>query len=226
MRVDHVGFGVVLGEDKKKFKTRSGETVRLVDLLDEGLRRAQDKLKEKERDKVLTPEELKAAQESVAYGCIKYTDLSHNRVHEYMFSFDKMLEDKGNTAVYLLYAFTRIRSIARLAGVTPDQLSAAAVNTPVSLDHDKEWKLSKVLLRFHDVLALITKDLCLHHLCEYVFEIATTFTEFYDSCYCVEKDSTGEIKKVHMGRLLLCEAVALILECSFHILGLKPVQRM
>jgi arginyl-tRNA synthetase len=111
-----------------------------------GLKRALDKLKEKERDKVLTPEELKAAQESVAYGCIKYADLSHNRMHEYVFSFDKMLEDKGNTAVYLLYAFTRIRSIARLAGVTSDQLSAAAVNTPVSLDHDKEWKLGKVSL--------------------------------------------------------------------------------
>lgn len=108
------------------------------------MKRALDKLKEKEREKVLTPEELKAAQESVAYGCIKYADLSHNRAHEYVFSFDKMLEDKGNTAVYLLYAFTRIRSIARLAGVTPEQLSAAAVDTPVSLDHDKEWKLAKV----------------------------------------------------------------------------------
>ena len=93
---------------------------------------------------MLTPEELKAAQESVAYGCIKYADLSHNRTHEYVFSFDKMLEDKGNTAVYLLCAFIRIRSITRLAGVTPEQLSAAAVDTPVSLDHDKEWKLSKV----------------------------------------------------------------------------------
>jgi len=226
VRADHVGFGVMLGEDKKKFKTRSGETIRLIDLLDEGLKRALDKLKDKGRDKVLSEEELKAAQESVAYGCVKYSDLSHNHAHEYVFSFDKMLEDKGNTAVYLLYAFTRIRSIARLAGVTPEELSAAAVNTPLSLDHEKEWKLAKVLLRFHDVLAMITKDLCLHHLCEYVYEIATTFTEFYDSCYCVEKDSTGEIKKVHMGRLLLCEAVAMILERSFNILGLKPVQRM
>ncbi|KAJ8922595.1 hypothetical protein NQ315_007625 [Exocentrus adspersus] len=120
-RVDHVGFGVVLGEDKKKFKTRSGDTVKLLDLLDEGLRRALDKLKEKGRDKVLTPEELKQAQESVAYGCIKYADLSHNRHLDYVFSFDKMLEDKGNTAVYLLYAITRIRSIARNANFTPEK---------------------------------------------------------------------------------------------------------
>lgn len=79
-----------MGEDKKKFKSRSSETVRLVDLLDEGLRRAKEKLVEKERDKVLTPEELDAAQRAVAYGCIKYSDLAHNRNHEYVFSFDKV----------------------------------------------------------------------------------------------------------------------------------------
>lgn len=86
------------------------------------MKRALQKLKEKERDKVLTEEELKIAQESIAYGCIKYADLSHNRNHEYVFSFDKMLEDKGNTAVYLLYALTRIRSIARAANISPEKL--------------------------------------------------------------------------------------------------------
>ena len=108
-RIEHIQFGVVLGEDKKKFKTRSGETVRLKDLLEEGLTRSLAKLKEKERDKVLTETELIAAQRAVAYSCIKYADLSHNRTNDYIFSFDKMLEDKGNTAVYMLYAYTRIR---------------------------------------------------------------------------------------------------------------------
>ncbi len=89
-RVDHLGFGVVLGEDKKKFKTRSGESVRLVDLLDEGLDRALGRLKGKERDKVLTPDELAAAQKSVAYGCIKYADLCHTLTNDYVFSFDKV----------------------------------------------------------------------------------------------------------------------------------------
>lgn len=112
-RIDHVGFGVVLGEDKKKFKTRSGDSVRLVDLLDEGMKRSRDKLLEKEREKHLTAAELEAAQKAVAYGCIKYADLSHNRNHEYVFSFDKMLEDKGNTAAYMLYAYARICSISR-----------------------------------------------------------------------------------------------------------------
>lgn len=93
--------------------------MRLVDLLDEGLKRAKDKLLEKEREKVLTKEEFEMAQSSVAYGCIKYADLSHNRNHEYVFSFDKMLEDKGNTAVYMLYAYTRICSIGRNANLSP-----------------------------------------------------------------------------------------------------------
>ncbi len=123
--VHHAGFGVVLGEDRKKFKTRSGDSVRLVDLLDEGLRRAGEKLLEKERDVPLTSEELTAAQNAIAYGCIKYADLSHNRHHDYVFSFDKMLEDKGNTAVYMLYAYTRICAIARTAGLSKEDIVKA-----------------------------------------------------------------------------------------------------
>ncbi|KAM9694140.1 arginine--tRNA ligase, cytoplasmic [Trichechus inunguis] len=226
-RVSHAGFGVVLGEDKKKFKTRSGETVRLIDLLEEGLKRSMDKLKEKERDKVLTPEELKAAQTSVAYGCIKYADLSHNRLNDYIFSFDKMLDDRGNTAAYLLYAFTRIRSIARLANIDEEMLQKAAQETKIILDHEKEWKLGRCILRFPEILQKILDDLFLHTLCDYIYELATTFTEFYDSCYCVEKDrQTGKVLKVNMWRMLLCEAVAAVMAKGFDILGIKPVQRM
>jgi arginyl-tRNA synthetase len=180
VRVDHVGFGVVLGEDKKKFKTRSGDTVRLVDLLDEGLKRSHDKLVEKERDQHLTADELLAAQKAVAYGCIKYADLSHNRNGDYIFSFDKMLEDKGNTAAYMLYANTRICSIARKANLSDKDIAAARKNTPVSLDHEKELKLGKMLLRFPEVLVKVTDDLSLHTLCEFMYDVATTFTEFYD----------------------------------------------
>ncbi|XP_039304484.1 probable arginine--tRNA ligase, cytoplasmic isoform X3 [Solenopsis invicta] len=225
-RMDHVGFGVVLGEDKKKFKTRSGDTVKLSELLDEGLKRALQKLKEKGRDKVLSDEELRAAQESVAYGCIKYADLLHNRNHEYVFSFDKMLEDKGNTAVYLLYALTRIRSIARTANVTKDELRQRLQEIPISLEHEKEWKLAKVLLKFPDVILDINKDLYLHPLCEFCYEVSCAFTEFYDKCYCVEKNQSGEIVNINMGRLLLAEVTALVLEKCFSLLGLKPVAQM
>uniref|UniRef100_A0A8C6WLW3 Arginine--tRNA ligase, cytoplasmic n=1 Tax=Neogobius melanostomus TaxID=47308 RepID=A0A8C6WLW3_9GOBI len=226
-RVEHAGFGVVLGEDKKKFKTRSGDTVRLMDLLDEGLKRSMDKLKDKERDKVLTPEELVKAQRSVAFGCIKYADLSHNRINDYVFSFDKMLDDRGNTAAYLLYAFTRIRSIARLANIDEAALRQAAESTEVRLDHEKEWKLGKCILRFPEILTKITDDLLLHTLCDFLYELATTFTEFYDCCYCVEKDrQTGEVVKVNMWRMLLCEATAAVMAKGFDILGLNPVSRM
>lgn len=227
MRVEHAGFGVVLGEDKKKFKTRSGDTVRLMDLLEEGLKRSMDKLKEKGRDKVLTLEELVKAQRAVAFGCIKYADLSHNRINDYVFSFDKMLDDRGNTAAYLLYAFTRIRSIARLANIQEATLHTAAETTEVLLDHEKEWKLGKCILRFPEILQKITDDLLLHTLCDYLYELATTFTEFYDSCYCVEKDrQTGEVVKVNMWRMLLCEATATVMAKGFDILGINPVERM
>uniref|UniRef100_UPI00398EADD2 arginine--tRNA ligase, cytoplasmic isoform X2 n=1 Tax=Pristiophorus japonicus TaxID=55135 RepID=UPI00398EADD2 len=227
IRVEHAGFGVVLGEDKKKFKTRSGETVRLADLLEEGLKRSMDKLLEKEREKVLTPDELKAAKEAVAFGCIKYADLSHNRTNDYVFSFDKMLDDRGNTAAYLLYAFTRIRSITRLANIDDATLRKAAAETAILLNHEKEWKLGKCILRFPEILHKILDDLYLHTLCDYLFELATTFTEFYDTCYCVEKDrQTGEVVKVNMWRMLLCDATAAVMAKGFAILGLKPVQRM
>lgn len=226
-RVEHAGFGVVLGEDKKKFKTRSGDTVRLMDLLDEGLKRSMDKLKDKERDKVLTPAELEAAQKAVAFGCVKYADLSHNRINDYVFSFDKMLDDRGNTAAYLLYAFTRIRSIARLANIDEASLRKAAGSTEMVLDHEKEWKLGKCILRFPEILQKILEDLLLHTLCDYLYELATTFTEFYDNCYCVEKDRhTGDVVKVNMWRMLLCDATAIVMAKGFDILGIKPVQRM
>jgi len=225
VRLDHVGFGVVLGEDKKKFKTRSGDTVRLVELLDEGLKRSMDKLLEKEREKVLTEDELLAAQTNVAYGCVKYADLSHNRNHEYIFSFDKMLDDKGNTAAYMLYAYTRIRSIARTAKVTDEQLTEAK-KVGLKLEHEKELKLGKLLLRLGEVMSRMADDLLLHPLCEFMYEVANTFTEFYENCYCVEKDKTGTIKKINWPRILLCEATASVLATCFNILGLKPVQKM
>lgn len=224
--VEHVAFGVVLGEDKKKFKTRSGDTIKLIDLMNEGLTRALDKLVEKGRDKELTPEELKQAQEAIAYGCIKYADLSHNRINDYIFSFDKMLDDRGNTAVYLLYALTRIRSIARNAQISNDNLLAEAQKNGLKLTHDAEWKVAKVLLRFPEVILKVSKDLFLHTLCEYLYEISTTFTEFYDKCYCIEKDKDGKIIMIYYNRLMLCEITALIMEKCFDILGIKTVSKM
>ncbi|XP_023945106.2 probable arginine--tRNA ligase, cytoplasmic [Bicyclus anynana] len=225
-RLEHVGFGVVLGEDKKKFKTRSGDTIKLRDLLDEGLKRALDKLIEKGRDKVLTPEELKQAQEAVAYGCIKYADLSHNRINDYVFSFDKMLDDKGNTAVYLLYSLTRIRSIARTAQISIEKLMEEAQKSGIKLNDETEWKLGKVLLRFPEVILKVSKELYIHSLCEYLYDICSAFTDFYDKCYCVEKDKSGNIVKIFYERLMLCEVTAKVMQKCLNILGLTTVSKM
>ncbi|KAG7312079.1 hypothetical protein JYU34_001531 [Plutella xylostella] len=225
-KVENVVFGVVLGEDKKKFKTRSGDTIKLIDLIEEGLKRSLEKLVEKGRDKVLNPEELEKAQKAVAYGCIKYADLSHNRVNDYVFSFDKMLDDKGNTAVYLLYALTRIRSIARTAQISEEALLAEAKKTGFKLTHEAEWKLGKVLLRLPEVILKVANDLYLHSLCEYLYEISSAFTEFYDKCYCVEKDKDGKIVKIYYERLMLCEVTARLMEKCLDILGIKTVSKM
>ena len=121
------------------------QTPRLAKLIADGMGVQVGALKSlAEAGKITSETIIKAAETAVAYGCIKYADLCHNRSHDYVFSFDKMLDDKGNTAVYLLYALTRIRSIINNLGTHTQDL-----NEPISLDHDKEWKLAKVLFFLH-----------------------------------------------------------------------------
>ncbi|XP_022224799.1 probable arginine--tRNA ligase, cytoplasmic isoform X2 [Drosophila obscura] len=225
-RVQHVQFGVVLGEDGKKFKTRSGDTVKLSDLLNEGMKRSLEQLCSRGREKILTAQELIKAQEAVAYGCIKYSDLCHNRISDYVFSFDKMLDDRGNTAVYLLYTYTRIRSITRNLSDDFCNLEKILDTVEIVLNHEKEWKLAKTLLKMHDILVKCSKDLFLHFLCEFCYEVCTVFTEFYDSCYCIKKNKDGEIVEINRSRILMCEATAAVLRQCFHILGLKPVSKL
>ena len=228
----HVGFGLVLGEDKKKFKTRSGDTVKLTNLLDEGLQRAMNKLIEKKRHEELSPDEIKAAQEAVAYGCIKYADLSRDRNKDYVFSFDQMLEDKGNTAVYLLYSLTRIRSIKRKAdlGSIEDVLKRRSIeygdeNRALELEHKTEIKLAKYLLRFPDIILQCIDDLLFHNLCNYLYELSGLFSDFYEACYCIER-SGDQIVKIHLDRILLCEVTALIMDKGLTLLGLKTLNKM
>jgi len=203
--------------------------VRLVELLDEGLTRARARLEEKGRLAELSAEEQAAVCEAVAYGCIKYADLSHSRGNDYVFSFDKMLEDKGNTAVYLLYAYTRICSIARKAQLSAAQVregAADAERTPLQLRHPREWRLAKVLLRLPEVLLKMQADLLLHSCCDYLYELATAFTEFYDECQCVQASPDKTSFEVDWSRLCLCEATAAVMRTGFDILGLRTVERM
>lgn len=228
VRVQHVGFGVVLGEDKKKFKTRSGDTVRLKDLLQEGLERARAKLVEKNRASELSEDELKQAEVALAYGCIKYADLKQDRNHEYEFSFDRMLDDRGNTAVYLLYNLTRIRSIKRNANIEKET-SELAKEVPIRLSHERELKLAHFLIRFPEIIIQVAQDLFPHTLCSYLYELSTVFSEFYDVCYCIEKTTAADgsvTTNVNMERILLCEATALVLDQGLALLGLRTVSKM
>ena len=137
-----------------------------------------------------------------------------------------MLQDKGNTAVYLLYAYTRIKSIARNAGITPEKMSDIVANECLQLHHEKEWKLAKSLIKFAEVIQQINQDLFLHHLCEYLYELATSFSEFYDHCYCVEKNDLAIVVRIHSSRILLCEVTSIFMRQCFDILGLKYVEKM
>ncbi|CCD65758.1 putative arginine--tRNA ligase, cytoplasmic [Caenorhabditis elegans] len=191
-RVEHVAFGLVLGDDKKKFKTRSGETVRLLDLLSEGVKRATEKLIEKGRETAMSEEQLVAARDAVAFGCVKYADLSHTRTQDYVFSFDRMLEDRGNTAVYLLYAYTRIQSIFEKDEVKNVDLVKYIASTPtLPLDHPGEFKLAKQLLKLSDCVLLVLDSLMLHQMCDYVYQLATLFHDFYNECYVIENKEGG-----------------------------------
>ncbi|KAK6100790.1 arginine--tRNA ligase [Brugia pahangi] len=232
-RVELVSFGLVLGEDKKKFKTRSGDSIRLTDLLDEGVKRAEAKLQEKERDKVMIPEELALARDAVAYGCVKYADLSQTRTQDYVFSFDRMLDDRGNTAVYLLYAFARIQSICRNSGVSEEDIRNYLQSLPnglLPLEHKSEFRLAKTILKFTDCILNTLDNFFLHQLCDYVYSLATTFHDFYNECYVIQKDTDGMyfalISLAINTRLVLCKVTAAIMADCFKILGLKTVEKM
>ncbi|KAI3413662.1 hypothetical protein GPALN_011150 [Globodera pallida] len=232
-RVEHVQFGLVLGEDRKKFKTRSGDNVKLMDLLDEGVRRAEEKLRSKGREGEFTSEQFREVAESVAYGCIRYADMSQSRTGDYVFSFDRMLDDRGNTAVYLLYAYARIRSIARNAQVTRDEIDLyinGLTSDGVPLDDPREIKLAKQILKFSDVLLTVIEGLQLNKICDYVYELATMFHDFYKDCYVVSKVPVEEgeqtVTKVNFNRLVLCEVTADVMQRCFNILGIRALERM
>jgi len=222
-RVDHMGFGVIQGEDKKKFKTRSGETVKLVDLLDEAVERASQEIKnrvtEQEKDGgevfLKTPEEQKDAAEKIGIAAVRYFDMKQNRTTAYVFSYEKMLDPKGNSALYLYYAYARIRSIQRKAGV--DMSSIAMSELKVS--HPAERDLALKILQFPDVIEGILGSLHLHQLTDYLWELCNTLTAFYTKCKVINDPGQNS-------RLLLCEASRKVLHKSFFLLGFTPLERI
>ncbi|MBW3140914.1 arginine--tRNA ligase [Ferrimonas balearica] len=213
---EHCAFGMMLGKDGKPFKTRSGGTVKLADLLEEAHQRATKLIGEKNPD--LQGDALDTIATTVAMASVKYSDLSKNRTTDYVFDWDNMLTFEGNTAPYMLYAFSRIQSIFRKAGV-----NAAELNGTVVLAHDKEEALAQKLVQFNDAVQGVANKGMPHLMCTYLYELAGAFMSFYEACP-INKDDVAEDAKA--SRLRLCAATANTLKVGLGLLGINTLDRM
>jgi len=220
VEIVHVPFGLVQGEDGKKLKTRSGETVRLRDLLDEAIARSRADLETRiqEEGRQETEEFIENVAQVVGMAAVKYADLSQNRTSNYVFSFDKMLSLKGNTAPYLLYAYARIQSIGRKGGIDFEQLRT---NAQVSLQEDQEITLAKHLLQVSEVIKEVEQELLPNRLCQYLYELSEKFSQFYDQCPVLKAEES-----VRISRLLLCDLTAKTLKLGLSLLGISVLERM
>ncbi|QTR05025.1 arginine--tRNA ligase [Saccharothrix algeriensis] len=210
----HLPFGTVLGPDGKPFKTRAGDTVRLVDLLQDAVDRAASVVREKSPD--LSPEELAVRARQVGIGAVKYADLSTSRTRDYVFDVDRMVSLTGDTGVYLQYAYARIQSILRKA---PDV--TAAVDPEIPLE-DPERALGLLLDEFGDAVAQVTELYEPHRLCNYLFSVASAFTAFYERCPVLKAPSEA----LMANRLLLCRLTAKTLRQGMALLGLATPEQL
>jgi len=230
VKLVHVGFGKILGDDGKPFKTRSGDTVKLGDLLDEAEERALKIVSEKNPD--LPEAQKKEIARVIGIGAVKYADLLPNRQSDYIFSWDKMLALQGNTAPYLQYAYARIKSIFRKAdvgqasGLSPSEnesktrLETGA--TPVLLAAPEELALARHLLNFGLTLEAVAEELRPNYLCNYLFELAGKFTSFYENCPVLK----AEDEVTRNSRLVLCALTARVLRQGLETLGIQTVEQM
>ncbi|MBE9158451.1 arginine--tRNA ligase [Nodosilinea sp. LEGE 06152] len=220
IELTHVPFGVVQGEDGKKFKTRSGDTVRLKDLLDEAVSRArtdlENRIQAEERQE--TEAFIQNVAEAVGLGAVKYADLSQNRTSNYIFSFDKMLALAGNTAPYMLYAYVRVQGISRKGDIDFDHLPAEA---RIHLEDDTEFALARHLLQLDQVVEEVARELYPNRLCQYLFELSQKFNQFYDRCPVLQAADPQRTS-----RLLLCDLTAKTLKLGLSLLGIQVLERM
>ncbi|HKY77851.1 MAG TPA: arginine--tRNA ligase [Acidimicrobiia bacterium] len=215
-RAEHVAFGSVLGADRKMFRTRAGGSIRLVDLLDEAVERARQIVADRTS---LSPDEAATVSTAVGIGAVKYADLSNDRVKDYVFDWDRMLDFQGNTGPYLQYAHTRVRSIfgqAEARGIDVTDLRPAAEFAPA------ERRLALEILSFDGAVHATEASLAPHRLCTYLFELATAFTDFYESCPVLRADTDEQRRS----RLFLADLTARVLAQGLDLLGIAAPERM
>ena len=216
--VEHVPFGLVQGVDGKKLKTRSGDTIRLKDLLEEAIEHCGTNLRNrlKEEDRNESEDFIQHVATTVGIAAVKYADLSTNRITNYQFSFERMLALNGNTAPYLLYAAVRIKGIARkggsLDGATPDKLI---------FTEPQEWALAKQLLQLDVIISDVETELLPNRLCNYLFELSQSFNRFYDQVPVLKAEEPAR-----SSRLALCNLCANTLELGLQLLGIQTLERM
>ncbi|MBS0846992.1 arginine--tRNA ligase [Citrobacter sp. JGM124] len=216
MSLEHHMFGMMLGKDGKPFKTRAGGTIKLSELLDEALDRARQLVAEKNPD--MPADELEKLANVVGIGAVKYADLSKSRTTDYIFDWDNMLAFEGNTAPYMQYAYTRVLSVFRKAGITESALLAS----PVTLTEDREIQLAVRLLQFEETLGVVARDGTPHVMCSYLYDLAGLFSGFYEHCPILNAGS----EELRNSRLKLALLTAKTLKLGLDTLGIETVERM
>jgi len=215
MQLEHMGFGTMNGADGRPFKTRDGGTVKLVDLLDEAEQRAYTLVKSKNPD--LDEAELRTIARAVGIGAVKYADLSKHRTSDYRFNFELMLSFEGNTAPYLLYAYTRVSSVFRKLGKGIDDIAGH-----IQLDTEQELTLAARLAQFGETLNNVGEKGEPHLLCSYLYDLAGLFSSFYEHCPIL----TAENEAVKQSRLRLAALTGKTLKQGLELLGLETLERM
>ncbi len=213
-KFDHVPFGLVLGEDGKKFKTRSGKTEKLIDLLYMAIDKAKNVIKARLPE--LKEEELEKCAKILGIGAVKYADLSCHRIKDYNFSYDRMLKFEGNTIAFLLYSYVRIRSIKRKI---KSNIQEILKTHSIEITHDSEMHLGVHLRRFGEVLENFKNDLLPNRLCEYLYNLAEKFNVFFRDCRVEGDEKQSQ-------RLVLCELTGNVLKTGLHILGISTLDKM
>ena len=206
----------MMGEDGKPFKTRSGGTVKLAELVSEAIERAGALVAEKNAD--LSDEQKAEIGRKVGIGAVKYADLSKTRTNDYIFSWNSMLAFEGNTAPYLQYAYTRVRSIFRKAGIDPVNASG-----PIVLGEEQEVALAIKLAQFEECLEQVAKEAYPHVLCTYLYELASLYMRFYEACPILKE---GVSEEARASRLALCGLVASTLSVGLDLLGIEVMDVM
>ncbi|HCC0522942.1 TPA: arginine--tRNA ligase [Salmonella enterica subsp. enterica serovar Paratyphi A] len=214
--LEHHMFGMMLGKDGKPFKTRTGGTVKLADLLDEALERARRLVAEKNPD--MPADELEKLANAVGIGAVKYADLSKNRTTDYIFDWDNMLAFEGNTAPYMQYAYTRVLSVFRKADIDEQALASA----PVIISEDREAQLAARLLQFEETLTVVAREGTPHVMCAYLYDVAGLFSGFYEHCPILSAENDA----VRNSRLKLAQLTAKTLKLGLDTLGIETVERM